>query len=194
MRDKRTIPAVCQQCGCNFLAFKNSRGQFCSRQCAGMYRAALPKPHDAVVARFWAKVEKTASCWLWTATTVTGGYGMFRYQDRNQLAHRIAYELTYGPIPDGLLVCHHCDTPACCRPDHLFLGTTRENAADMVRKGRTGPRQGEHNGRALLNAAQVRAIRTQHATGVARSELARQFGVRPGTINSIIQGRNWKHI
>jgi hypothetical protein len=76
-------------------------------------------------------------CWLWTASTYRNGYGVFRY-DNEHYAHRVLYKLMVGPIPSGASVLHHCDTPSCVRPDHLFLGTQADNIADMDSKGRRG--------------------------------------------------------
>lgn len=101
---------------------------------------------------FWAKVEKTEGCWLWTGARFQRGagptrvltYGQFYYGNHLGPAHRFAWEVTHGPIPDGLLVCHHCDVMHCVRPEHLFLGTHADNSHDMVLKGRstTGDRNG----------------------------------------------------
>jgi hypothetical protein len=77
--------------------------------------------------RFWSRVNKTETCWLWTGATVAGGYGCLRADGRPLRAHRVAYELTVGPIPDGLVLDHLCRTPACVRPDHLEPVTQREN-------------------------------------------------------------------
>jgi hypothetical protein len=87
--------------------------------------------------RFWAKVRKGDGCWEWQGAT-RHGYGTVWVAEAGgmRLAHRIAWELTNGPIPDGLLACHHCDNRVCVRPDHLFLGTYADNAQDMSRKGR----------------------------------------------------------
>lgn len=80
--------------------------------------------------RFWDKVDfgnspRMTCCWLWTGHTVGKGYGRFRLDGRMQLAHRVAYELDIGPIPDGMVVRHLCDVPACVNPAHLELGTQR---------------------------------------------------------------------
>lgn len=86
--------------------------------------------------RFWAKVDRTGACWLWVAGVDRRGYGRFWARGHQHGAHREAYRLTYGEIPDGLFVCHRCDTPLCVRPSHLFLGSHAENMQDMVQKGR----------------------------------------------------------
>lgn len=87
--------------------------------------------------RFFAKVKKTDTCWLWTANQTGTGYGAFNYRGRSSFkAHRASWILHYGEIPGKLLVCHHCDVKLCVRPDHLFLGTHSDNAQDCIRKGR----------------------------------------------------------
>jgi len=93
---------------------------------------------NTVEERFWAKVVKDNDCWGWTAKLDKDGYGRFSPNGGNSQmpAHRFSWEIHFGPIPDNLFVCHHCDTPACTNPDHLFLGTAQENMEDKVRKGR----------------------------------------------------------
>lgn len=91
-----------------------------------------------IAPRFWSKVQQGEGCWLWTSNVLKNGYGQFWMGAGlvPEYAHRVAWQLTSGPIPDGLFVLHHCDTPTCVRPDHLFLGTHTDNMRDASRKGR----------------------------------------------------------
>lgn len=88
--------------------------------------------------RFWRKVDKSGECWIWTGARAPPpwDYGKFRLDGRAVDAHRVSWEFSYGPIPDGLWVLHRCDVPGCVRPEHLFLGTAQDNSRDMMRKGR----------------------------------------------------------
>lgn len=91
--------------------------------------------------RFWSRVDKSGECWLWTGSTYRAPrnrtqYGHLRDAGKDWVTHRYAWFVTFGPIPPGKQVNHHCDTTLCCRPDHLYLGTQKENVADMDRRGR----------------------------------------------------------
>lgn len=87
--------------------------------------------------RFWQRVERGPNCWLWSGGTNERGYGKISDDNRRPAyAHRISWEMTNGPIPEGLYVCHHCDNPRCVNPSHLFLGTQKDNLRDMSTKGR----------------------------------------------------------
>jgi hypothetical protein len=94
--------------------------------------------------RFWEKVQQSDGCWEWTGWRTPKGYGALSVGGKKVRAHRFAYELCVGPIPPTLIICHHCDNPACVRPDHLFCGTYADNNRDMLQKGRgaTGDRNG----------------------------------------------------
>lgn len=156
--------------------------------------------HRNTAEQFWAKLDKSGECWLYTGTLASTGYGKVGYQRRKLSSHRLAYELAYGPIPDGLLVCHHCDVRACCRPDHLFLGTYADNAHDAVAKGRfafnlpTEKMSGEQNGFAKLTADTVREIRHQAMLGMNYSALGRRFGISKGQARNIVLRLCWDHI
>ncbi|HAM55596.1 MAG TPA: hypothetical protein DCQ64_09375 [Candidatus Rokubacteria bacterium] len=92
-----------------------------------------------IAERFWAKIIKTAAgCWLWAGPVDKDGYGYFFFDGKTDRAHQVAFTLTVGRIPKGLFVLHHCDTPACCRPDHLYAGTAKDNARDREVRGRNG--------------------------------------------------------
>lgn len=110
------------------------------------------------------------------------------------MAHRAMYELTYGAIPAGKLVCHRCDNPACVRPDHLFLGDPTDNSVDMVSKGRKrgGIGSGESNPRSRLNAEQVAAIRLRGSQGERVMALATEYGVSDRQIYSILNNKSWR--
>jgi hypothetical protein len=144
--------------------------------------------------RFWAKVARGEGCWPWTgATHWRDGRGYFQIKGRPHIAARVAWELTFGPIPEGLDVCHTCDHPWCCRPDHLWLGTGNDNHADKARKGRA-PR-GERHKQAKLKEADVLKIRADYAVGdISQQSLADGYGVSQAVISAIVLRKTWRHI
>lgn len=137
------VDAVCQQCGAAFrlkaAEAARGRGTYCSAACYHAARKVNPLPPLAT--RFWPKVNKTATCWLWTGAR-QGGYGEMSAGRRGEQplrAHRVSWEIHNGPIPSGMFVLHNCadgDNPLCVNPEHLFLGDAKANAQDMTSKGR----------------------------------------------------------
>ncbi len=183
---------------------------------------ALPIPllSEKDVVRFWSHITKSDSCWNWHSHTVKG-YGQFTMvengpgrgcKNRAQgtkltlLAHRVAYSISNGECPTDKLVCHKCDNPLCCRPDHLFLGTPQDNHDDCNAKKRrpfgekngmyTHPEctSGEANGRAILTNEDVLYLRSRKFTTKEREEYALSKDINYSTVANAIRRVTWKHI
>jgi hypothetical protein len=141
--------------------------------------------------RFWRKVTKTDSCWVWSASRNGKGYGQINRNKKPVLAHRLSWELHFGKIPEDRSVLHRCDNPACVRPDHLFLGTQADNIADMVKKGRVAA--GTRLPHTKLTDAQVLEIRqayrgnVKYTNGPSLKELAKKYGVGSVEIHNIVK-------
>jgi DNA-binding XRE family transcriptional regulator len=144
--------------------------------------------------RFWSHVDTTGDCWLWTGHRNAQGYGQITLEKgKYARSNRLAYELAYGTIPDGMLVRHSCDQPACCRPEHLVLGDNQANMDDMTARDRQA--KGESASRAKLTAESVQDIRSRHAAGtVTQRALAREYGVSKHAIYSILTRKTWRHL
>ncbi len=150
---------------------------------------------EPMATRFWRYVQKSEGCWLWTGLVTQYGYGRFSKSHRDfPHAHRVAWELTNGPIPEITpCVLHRCDVRLCVRPDHLFLGTKRDNMRDRDAKQRQA--KGEHAGLVKLTAEQVLAIRHAYTGRYGQSSaLARQYGISTSTMFQILHRQTWKHI
>lgn len=130
---------VCAADGCERAAF--SRGWCLKHYKRWRRTGTVERTPPTLIERFWDKVDQSAgrtACWPWMAYVTPGGYGEFgTSHGKHVAAHRFAWEVTYGPIPAGLFVCHACDNPRCCNPRHLFVGSAGANAADRNAKGRT---------------------------------------------------------
>jgi hypothetical protein len=179
-----TTSIICPTCGSVVSPSWPSRPRkYCSLKC-------MSRP---LADRFWQRVNKTEGCWLWTGSLNPHGYGQLSQGIKGRrplITSRVSWEIHNGPIPDGLHVLHHCDVPACVRPDHLFLGRPRDNALDKVAKGRArgGSLKGEKHPHAKLTEEQVRAIR---ADPRGSTTVSRAYGVTKSTIQNIRNGRSW---
>jgi len=189
------------------------------------WRPAIGMPERQiarVTERFLGKIikEPNSGCWLWDGTIHPSGYGYFSLRTKQMVkAHRFSYARWRGHLPDHMHVLHKCDTPACVRPDHLFLGTPRDNAADREQKGRgnhksgaahprrikpelwprgedsplswtANLRRGEGNPRAKLSREKVAEI---IASGLSMRALGRKYAVSKTQISRIKAGKSWKH-
>lgn len=158
-------------------------------------------------ARLWAKVNRAGSChqtlgqcWEWTGGTNGVGPGLGHGKIREcrregqlrgkfHYAHRLSWEIANGPIPDGLCVRHKCDNPKCVRPEHLELGTKRENTQDMMSRGRFA--KGSMLPQTVLTEADVREIRRLKASGLSNAEVGRRFAVSPSHVSEINNRKKW---
>lgn len=147
------------------------------------------------VARFWARIARGTpdSCWEWQSGFTDSGYGQFYFggSDVGAKAHRVAYELSVGTIPDGMVIRHKCDNRRCCNPNHLEPGTLADNNRDRVARGRNGDNSGKAIGGRKLTLEQVEFIRASRGT-VLQRELGAMFGVTQNLVSKIQLGRNWK--
>lgn len=186
----KLIRLSCKNCKSDFIS-RHSTTQHCSREC---FRQTQRTP---IAIRFARHVDRSvpAGCWLWTANKSPDGYGQFgispgEFGDKRVIvhAHRVAWMLVHGPIPDGKHVLHTCDVRHCCNDSHLWLGTNAENCADRKQKGRNGDHRGENNGRAKLSHLDVSTIKSSPEGATI---LAARYGVNRSTISGIRSGRKW---
>lgn len=146
---------------------------------------------DGVRDRFWSKVDVRGQgeCWEWTAHRDRKGYGKFQ-MGNSRLAHRVAWLISCGNIPDGMFVCHSCDNPGCVNPSHLFLGTSDDNIKDAARKGRTS--RGTDRPLCRLTPIDVIGARSLYAKGeMSIEDITSSLGVGHSTLRSAIHGRSW---
>lgn len=146
---------------------------------------------DSDVARFWFKVDRSGACWQWRGS-VTGrcsrvhrGYGQFTVGSRHVYAHRVAWEMTHGPIPAGLCVLHECDTPTCVNPAHLRLGTHRDNMRDAQERSRLHVNRPNKQQVSPADVARIIALRR---TGAKLHVIADQFGVSKSFVSLVARG------
>lgn len=162
--------------------------------------------------RFWAKVDRSGgpdSCWEFQGCRDRKGYGHFAIKQKPRGAHRIAWTLVNGPIPEGMHALHRCDNPPCCNPAHLFAGTQLDNTADMMAKGRArmigrpanpnqppkpGHCKGEQHYSAKVTTDAVIDIRTRFLLGESQSALARHFEISQSMVFKIVHRKSWKHV
>lgn len=130
-------------------------------------------------------------CWPWTGCRTPKGYGLAGFTSGTVGAHRLSYRMHKGEIPPGMVVCHRCDNPPCCNPNHLFLGTHRDNVLDKIAKGRDNSPNGSRHWNSKLTEAQAFAIYNDPRT---QREIVADYGISRGTVSQIKNGQGWRHV
>jgi len=209
--DQRT--KTCQQCGKAFCARRYEdqdhwqRRKLCSQACAWASMKGRPARNKGVkediAKRFWNLVDDSGgpdACWLWQGTTNSKGQGGFQIDGKKCKAVRVAWELTFGLIPNrddsyhGTIVRHKCDVPECVNPKHLELGTQFDNIQDRDKRGRRADTHGEsHPSNRLINA-DIIEIRRRVSKGEMQKDVAEAFSISRGLCSMIINRKIWKHI
>lgn len=137
-------------------------------------------------------IDPNSGCWLWHGAKHEKGYGIVILRRERWRVHRLVHELFHGPIPDGMLICHTCDTPDCCSPFHTFVGTHADNSEDMVEKGRARGHVmfGDQNPQSKTSAENRATIRAAYtAGGISQQQLADEYGVTQAAISAIVRGK-----
>lgn len=187
---------ICPVCSKEFTIRRGSPKQkTCSFACG---HSLLNHTPEKVLAVFWTRVNKNGpnGCWLWTGYKNEKGYGLMSVPHlgtRSYRAHRYSWELVHGPTPSHRFCLHKCDTPACVNPDHLHLGSYRENTLDAISRGRDVS-VGERNRRAILTEKEVLAIRADYKRIGLKAMTAKYPKVSSTTIYQAASGRTWKHL
>ena len=189
----------CRVDGCTNSAGKN-KNSYCYMHYNRIMKTGSPGPAGKLRSNGLSLEDKLRfsgwdvndnGCWLWNGT-LSHGYGLVSVDGGQLLTHRAAYETWVGPIPEGMYVCHECDTPRCMNPDHLFVGTNQDNLADMRSKRRHS--YGERRYNARLTEAKVLEARRLRREGVPVLTLAARFGVSKRQIYKVTNGEQWKHL
>ena len=138
--------------------------------------------------RFMDQTRPEGECIVWTGRRNQSGYGATRHNGRNEGAHRVSYRLFRGDIPEGLIICHHCDNPPCVNPAHLYAGTPKDNAHDKISRKRMGARSG-YRAPSTLSPQTRAAIRRRYTGRHGEiTQIARRFSVSPTTVSQIVRG------
>ena len=154
----------------------------------------------SIIDRFWKKVIISDGCWEWTGYKTKKGYGNINTGNGKMIrVHRFSWEIHNGlEIPDGLVVCHHCDNPSCVNPHHLFVGTQQENVADMISKGRNYILEKHTFMKSKISKEDVIKIRTEYSEGFKNGltylSLAKQYGIGETQVYRIVKRKSWEWV
>lgn len=197
LKNFKPLDQTCPICNIQFHRPPSQKGIYCSLKC----RDEDIRPKEV---RFWDHVCKTSACWIWTGSLAGDGYGRInggKASPGTFRASRLSWIIHFGCIPHGSYVCHKCDNPACVNPAHLFVGTPKDNVADMIQKNRgnsakpKGCQTGSKNNYSKLTEDKVIEIRRRYSDGrQTMQELADRFGVTRLAVWNVLHRKTWKHI
>lgn len=151
---------------------------------------------QSAVEKILVNYEVVKDCWEWKGKKDKDGYGRLRVGGRITIrTNRAAWIVANGEIPNGKMICHKCDNPCCINPDHLYVGTAKDNATDRRNRGRSNNERGSLRWNSKLTEEQVRQISIDYVPGKdSQTEVAKKYGVSQATISHILRGANWKHV
>jgi len=141
---------------------------------------------------FWFYTDVQDGCWNWTSNIQSKGYGTLTWQRKMTYAHRLSYEIHYGPIPSGAFVCHTCDNPSCVNPEHLFIGSPKDNSSDMVAKNRQC--KGSAFPQSKLTTRDIKEMRRLRNNGYTYQRLADRYKISKSHARHCVNKRYWKHV
>lgn len=193
MNKQHLHPKPCEYCGTLFTRREKERPnvfvkrRFCSYKCSTL--AVQSVPIADLRDRFLQKVTKAERCWIWSACKANNGYGKTVLHGKPLSAHVASYRLFKGDVPKGMVVMHKCDNPSCVNPEHLVLGTPKDNVDDMLQKGRQCC--GESRANSQLKSWMIPEIIRSNEK---HAQIARRLGVSATAVSFARKGRTWKHI
>lgn len=169
---------ICRQCGKEHAPAKGKFGRVCSMSCRLKEKKI---------------VDLDTACWIWLGAANRDGYGSIGVEGKKtMLAHRVSYLEFRGEIPEGAKVLHHCDNPSCINPEHLFLGSQKDNVHDMIDKGRKAVLKGSTHPRSKLTVAQVEQVAILRSQGLSQTEVGKALGITQAVVSKIERGDIWK--
>ena len=166
----------------------------CSNKCAGISKTRdLDSQKRDIIHRILENISINENgCWEWNKSKSKSGYAKIWYRGSTMRGNRVSYLAFIGDIPEGILVCHHCDNRSCINPDHLFLGTHKDNCHDSIQKCRHA--HGEKSSKSKLKSEHITEIRKLYSSGISQEKISKKYNVNQSCISSIILKKTWNHI
>jgi hypothetical protein len=193
---KRNAQAICQYCKKEFMTFKSEinkgKAKYCSISCGVAFRnkAKALSPQEIFFKNI-SKEKHPNDCWIYM---VGARYGKMKIGEKTVSAHRYSYELHHGEVSEGKVICHKCDVKLCVNPEHLFIGTQKDNIHDMFSKNRDNRPKGSKHHNTKLNEEKVLGIKELLMKGFKIKEVAEIYKVPYSTISQIKSEKSWRHI